>query len=174
MSIYGESVITTDVNGYATSTYVDSVSAAKVAKSGDTMSGILNMGGNKIAGVADPTSNQDAATKHYVDTLGSLKLAKAGDTMSGILAMGGNRITGVADPTGTQDVATKKYVDLLESPRYVITSGTIPTTMNSDITIYTLPTNKTVSNGKIMVFGLWVERGSGEWFDSNCGEFNAV
>ena len=98
MSIYGESVITIDVNGYATSTYVDSVSAAKVAKSGDTMSGILNMGGNKITGVVDSTSNQDAATKNYVDTLGSLKLAKAGDTLSGILAMGGNRITGVADP----------------------------------------------------------------------------
>ena len=81
MSIYEKSVITIDVNGYATSTYFDSVSAAKVAKSGDTMSGILNMGGYKITGVANPTSNQDAATKHYVDTLGSLKLAKAGDIL---------------------------------------------------------------------------------------------
>ena len=68
--------------------------------------------------------------------------------MSGILNMAGNKITAVADPTGTQDVATKNYVDLNVSPRYVITSGTIPTTTNSDITIYTLPTNKTISNGK--------------------------
>ena len=94
--------------------------------------------------------------------------------MGGILAMGGNRITVVSDPTGTQDVAAKHHVDLLGSPRYVITSGKIPTTTNSDTIICTLPTNKTVSNGKIMVCGLWVERGSGEWFDSNCGEFNPV
>ena len=130
MSIYGESIITIDVDGYAKTLYVDSVLATK--------------------------------------------LAKAGDTMGGILAMGGNRISGVADPTGTQDVATKNYVDLLGSPKYVITIGATPTSTNSDITIYTLPTNKSVSNGKIMVCGLWVERGSGEWFDSNCGEFNAV
>ena len=60
--------------------------------------------------------------------------------MGGILAMGGNRISGVADPTGTQDVATKNCVNLLGSPRYVITSGTVPATTNSDTTIYTLPT----------------------------------
>ena len=108
MSIYEEAAtITIDVDSYAKTTYVDTVSATKVSRSGDTMTGILAMGNNKITGVADPTSNQDAATKNYVDTLGSLKLAKAGDSMSGILAMGGNRITGVADPTGTQDAATK-------------------------------------------------------------------
>ena len=39
------------------------------------------------------------------------------------------------------------------------------------ITLYTLPSGKTVSNGRITVVGLWVERGFGEWFDSNCGEF---
>ena len=114
MSIYaGATTVAIDVAGYARSTYVDSVSATKVSKSGDTMTEILAMGSNKITGLADPTGIQDATTKNYVDTLGALKIAKGGDTMTGILATSSNRITGVADPTGTQDVATKNYVDLL-------------------------------------------------------------
>jgi hypothetical protein len=36
--------------------------------SGDTMSGALAMGTNKITGMGDPTAAQDAATKTYVDT----------------------------------------------------------------------------------------------------------
>ena len=36
--------------------------------SGDTMSGALAMGTNKITGMGDPIADQDAATKTYVDT----------------------------------------------------------------------------------------------------------
>ncbi|WP_408097052.1 tail fiber domain-containing protein [Peredibacter sp. HCB2-198] len=39
-----------------------------VLKAGDTMSGPLAMGGNKITNLADPTVATDAATKAYVDT----------------------------------------------------------------------------------------------------------
>ncbi|WP_408099058.1 tail fiber domain-containing protein [Peredibacter sp. HCB2-198] len=39
-----------------------------VLKGGDTMSGTLAMGGNKIINLADPTVATDAATKAYVDT----------------------------------------------------------------------------------------------------------
>lgn len=52
----------------ATKNYVDTADALKVTKAGDTMSGALAMGANKITGVADPTLVQDAATKTYVDT----------------------------------------------------------------------------------------------------------
>lgn len=38
-----------------------------VAKTGDSMSGALSMGNNKITDVASPTSARDAATKEYVD-----------------------------------------------------------------------------------------------------------
>jgi len=82
-----------------------------VLKAGDTMSGNLAMGTNKITGLGDPTLAQDAATKNYTDSQTSLKLSKAGDTMSGNLAMGANKITGLADPTLAQDAATKNYVD---------------------------------------------------------------
>jgi len=37
-------------------------------KAGDTMSGALAMGTNKVTGVGDPSAAQDAATKNYVDT----------------------------------------------------------------------------------------------------------
>ena len=114
MSIYGESVININVDGYAKTTYIDTVVATKVSKSGGTMTGILAMGSIKITGVTDPTEIQDAATRNYVDTLGALKLAKTGDTMSGALAMGSNRITGVADPRTAQDAATKTMLTFLE------------------------------------------------------------
>jgi hypothetical protein len=49
---------------------VDAVSATQanyVLKVGDTMSGALAMGSNKITGLAEPTALADAATKNYVD-----------------------------------------------------------------------------------------------------------
>ncbi len=87
--------------------------ATKVSKSGDTMSGVLAMGTNKITGLGNPTANQDAATKVYVDTADALNLPKAGGTMSGAIAMGTNKITGMGDPTNAQDAATKNYIDVL-------------------------------------------------------------
>ena len=50
-------------------------------------------------------------------------------------------------------------------------TGTIPTTTNTDIPLITFPNGKTVLNGKIFVQELWVERGSGEWFSTNCPNF---
>ena len=41
----------------------------KVAKSGSTMTGVLNMGSNVITGLATPSATTDAASKSYVDGL---------------------------------------------------------------------------------------------------------
>ena len=41
---------------------------AKVNKSGDTMSGELNMGNNKITDLSDPISDNDATNKKFVDS----------------------------------------------------------------------------------------------------------
>ncbi len=43
----------------------------KLNLSGGTMSGAIAMGTNKITGMGDPTSAQDAATKAYVDSQSS-------------------------------------------------------------------------------------------------------
>lgn len=59
-------------NTLTTSTFVGALTgaaSANVLKAGDTMSGILSMGSNKITNVTDPTLAQDASTKNYTDTV---------------------------------------------------------------------------------------------------------
>lgn len=85
--------------------------ATKVSKAGDTMTGALAMGTNKITGLGTPTAGTDATTKTYVDTADALKLNLAGGTMSGAIAMGSNKITGLGTPTADADATTKVYVD---------------------------------------------------------------
>jgi hypothetical protein len=85
--------------------------ATKVSKAGDTMTGALAMGSNKITGLGTPTAGTDATTKTYVDTADALKLNLAGGTMSGAIAMGSNKITGLGTPTADADATTKVYVD---------------------------------------------------------------
>lgn len=68
---------------------------SKVSKAGDTMTGPLSMGTNRITTVADPINNDDAATKQYVDAaVGSGGAADgvvnsgALDPITGILSLG--------------------------------------------------------------------------------------
>ena len=51
----------------ATANAASAAVTGKLNKAGDTMSGVLAMGANKVTGVANPTAAQDAATKTYVD-----------------------------------------------------------------------------------------------------------
>lgn len=85
--------------------------ATKVSKAGDSMTGALAMGTNKITGLGTPTAGTDATTKTYVDTADALQLNLAGGTMSGAIAMGSNKITGLGTPTAGTDATTKTYVD---------------------------------------------------------------
>ena len=85
--------------------------AGKLATAGGTMSGAIAMGTNKITGLGDPTSAQDAATKTYVDTQRDTRLALAGGTMTGNIVMGANKVTSTATPTTNDDLTRKGYVD---------------------------------------------------------------
>ena len=71
-----------------------------IKKTGDSMTGVLSMGANKISVLGEPTLASDAATKAYADT----KVSKSGDTMTGSLTLNGN-------PTSPLHAATKQYVD---------------------------------------------------------------
>lgn len=94
----------------------------KLALSGGTMTGPINMGGQKITNVGNPTENTDVANKIFVDTAfqtlesemgttlaGYLQLK--GGTMSGVLNMGGHSIENVQDPQADDEAANKGYVD---------------------------------------------------------------
>lgn len=54
-----------------------SAASGKVSKTGDTMSGALNMGSKKITSLATPTADADASTKKYVDDAKSAAISTA-------------------------------------------------------------------------------------------------
>jgi hypothetical protein len=87
---------------YANKTYIDAQDATKVNKSGDTMSGNLVMGGNRVTGLGTPSVDADSATKLYVDQRYGLlgvpgltrwrKLATAGQTVFSGVGEDGNTL----------------------------------------------------------------------------------
>lgn len=87
-----------------------------VKKAGDTMSGALNMGSNKVSSVATPTDDADAATKKYVDDKVSGAAYKlpiaSGSTLGGIKVGTGLNVTddGTLSATGTGE--TGDYLPL--------------------------------------------------------------
>ena len=62
-------VVTERTRALAAEVVLQSDIDTKVAKSGSTMSGVLNMGSNVISGLATPSAATDAASKSYVDGL---------------------------------------------------------------------------------------------------------
>jgi hypothetical protein len=67
-----------DAQDAATKNYVDTQDALRVSKSGDTMSGDLAMGGNKVTGLDTPTDADDASPKSYVDAVVGSSLSGTG------------------------------------------------------------------------------------------------
>jgi hypothetical protein len=99
----------------------------KVAKSGDTMTGDLNMGANKVTTTATPSADADLTTKKFVDDT-FLKLA--GGTLTGTLTLNGA-------PSAANDAATKTYADGAAKGNYVATSEDYdPTTTSAFPTTY--------------------------------------
>ena len=119
--------------------------ALRVSKSGDTMSGNLDMVGNSILHVVDPTNAQDVATKNYSDTNLALKLNKTGGTMTGNLIMGGYFINNIHDPMLPNDAVTLGYL----GSNYVKTTASGNLNMNNySITNMADPTTTTGATTK--------------------------
>lgn len=76
---------------------VDDSHTHYVKKAGDSMSGVLTMGSNKISNLADGTVAADAAT------YGQVLLRSGANAATGSLPMGSNKITGLAAATTAGD-----------------------------------------------------------------------
>jgi len=100
--------IADDANAFTT---LDNKINTKVSKAGDTMTGALDMGGNKVTSSSTPSTSSDLTNKQYVDAQRDTRVAKTGDSMSGNLEMGSNKITGLSAPTDANDATRKVYVD---------------------------------------------------------------
>ena len=99
--------------------------AGKLPLAGGTMTGAIAMGTNKISGLADPTSAQDAATRAYVLAQTASGLPLSGGTMTGDIVLGSNAITTTADPASNDTLTRKSYVDgILGSATSAATSAT--------------------------------------------------
>lgn len=60
--------VQTQLDAKASITYVDTQDGLRVLKAGDSMSGTLNMGANKITSTYVPSANADLTNKLYVDS----------------------------------------------------------------------------------------------------------
>lgn len=94
-----------------------------LAVSGGDMTGAINMNGQPISGLNDPTEDTQAARKGYVDKM----LPKTGGAMTGAISMGTNRITDLGTPAANTDAATKGYADLAAYPVGAIYISTVST-----------------------------------------------
>lgn len=93
---------------------IDQVSSTKLSLSGGAMSGNINMVGNTVTGLKEPTNDSDAVTlayvKEHIPTGGYLPLE--GGTMSGDIGMGNHTITSLQMPEGEDagDAVNREFV----------------------------------------------------------------
>ena len=139
-------------NDASFSTTVTNSLATKLPLAGGTMSGAIAMGTNKITGMGDPTSAQDAATKNYVDTA-----AIAPSNLTGPITSVGN-VTSVASQTGTGSKFVMDTSPTLVTPVLGVATATsingttIPTSKTlvaTDSTTYVVP-SQTGNSGKYL------------------------
>jgi hypothetical protein len=126
--------------------------ATKLNLSGGTMSGNIAMGTNKITGMGNPTSNQDAATKYYVDNV-----TVAPSNLTGPITSVGPA-TSVAAQTGTGSTFVMQASPTLTTPDIGVATATsingttIPsskTLVATDSTAYVVP-SQTGNSGKYL------------------------
>ena len=113
---------------------------------GITMQGDIDMNGNNVIGLSDPTNDDMAASKGYVD--GNF-LDLAGGTMVGNVDMGGYEITNMLrTPTTDLSAVTKKWVsDEFPTRQEVLGGFTLTGALNlSGNEIYGLPDTPTTDN----------------------------
>jgi len=130
---------------------------ARVCKDGrNAMTGNLKMGTNRITGMGDPTSAQDAATKTYVDKLAqgdAIDIASAATTDIGSKDSNTVNITGTETITslGTADAGVERWVKF---------AGAL--TLTHDATSLILPTGADITTAAGDT-ALFKSEGDGDW-----------
>jgi len=115
----------------------------------------INLGGNKIINLSDPTFSSDATSKSYVDNVlagpSTVRTNVIGFQMAlstGQINMNSNKIINLSDPTLDQDAATKKFVDT-EVGNFdalsKLSDTTIPLPLSDDILAYDNFTSKWIN-----------------------------
>jgi hypothetical protein len=87
--------------------------AAKLDRSGGSLTGALGMGNNKVTNLAAGTEPGDAVNKGQLDALGGdfdAVLPLSGGTMTGAINLGGFGVEGLPDPVDLDDAATLRAV----------------------------------------------------------------
>ena len=110
-----------------------SLASTYVNVTGDTMSGALAMGTNKITGLGTPTNSADAATKNYVDTA-----VIAPSNLTGVITSVG-ATTSIASQTGTGSTFVVQDSPTLTTPNIGVATATSinGTTIPSTATLVT-------------------------------------
>lgn len=108
-----------------------SLSGSYLALGGGTLTGALAMSTNKITGMGNPTSNQDAATKHYVDNV-----VVAPSNLTGPITSVGSA-TAVASQTGTGSTFVMNTSPTLVTPDIGVATAT-------SVNGTTIPSSKTL------------------------------
>ena len=89
---------------------------------GDTMTGPLDMGANKVTSSATPTEENDLVNRKFTE---SQYVNTSGDTMTGPLAMGAQKITSSYNPQDGEDLTNKAYVDAGLNEKLSLSGGTM-------------------------------------------------
>ena len=156
-----------------TQTQVNNALALKLDLSGGTMSGAIAMGTNKITGMGDPTSAQDASTKNYTDVLfgstvaAAASAAAAATSASNALTSEGNAATSASAASGSATAAAGSATAAAASydsfdDRYLGPKATPPTLDNDGNALLTgaLYFDTVANLMKVYTGSSWVNAGS--------------
>ena len=106
---------------------MDTQDSLQILKTGDMVTGDLDMGANRVTEVAKPTAPQDAVTKGYADAVTQQCILISRDTMTGVLTVNTASITGRVAINAATDVAITQIenrgISVSSSPvHYVVIS----------------------------------------------------